>query len=133
MKKSVKDKFNGYPDNIKPKMEELRDLIFDVASSTEGVGDLKETLKWGEPAYVTVNPKSGTTIRIDWKDKMPDEIGMYVSCNTTLIDSYRRRFSDTLNFEGSRAILLPVSDPLHKHELMICIQMALRYNLDKSG
>lgn len=133
MNVSVKEKFDSYPDHIKPKMNELRDLIYDVAKRTDGVGELKETLKWGEPAFLTIKPKSGTTVRIDWKEKDPNVIGMYVSCNTSLIDSYRRLFSDKLNFEGSRAILLPVSDPLPKYELMICIQMALQYHLEKSG
>lgn len=131
MTPSVKEKFSSYPDHIKPKMEEIRGLIYNVAESTEGVGDIEETLKWGEPAYLTKNPKTGTTIRIDWKDKNPDQLAMYVSCNTTLIDTYRMQFADKLAFEGNRAVVFPVAKPLPKKELMLCIQMALRYHLDK--
>ena len=131
MEKAVKHKFDAYPDHIRPRMEKLRDLIYEVAESTEGVGKLEETLKWGEPAYLTSKTKSGTTIRIDWKPKHPDQLGLYVSCNTSLVDTWRTMFGKDLNFEGNRAITLPVDKPLPKKQLMICIQMALRYHLDK--
>lgn len=131
MENEVKQKFSSYPDRIKPKMESLRDLIYEVAQATEGVGELEETLKWGEPAYLTSQTKSGTTIRIDWKSKNPEQIGMYVSCNTTLINTFKTLFENDLTFEGNRAIVLPVEQPLPKKQLMICIQMALRYHLDK--
>ncbi|GAB5410560.1 MAG: DUF1801 domain-containing protein [Balneolaceae bacterium] len=127
----VKEVFDSYPDHIKPKMNELRELIYEVASSTEGVGEIEETLKWSEPAYLTKKPKSGTTIRMDWKERSPDEIGIYVNCNTSLVESYRTMFSDELMFEGSRAILIRVDEPIPKEPLLICIQMALRYHLDK--
>ncbi len=132
MENDVEQKFSSYPDRIKPKMQSLRNLIYQVAQATEGVGELEETLKWGEPAYLPSQTKSGTTIRIDWKPKSPDQIGMYVSCNTTLISIFRTLFKDELKFEGNRAIVFPVDKPIPKKQLMICIQMALRYHLDKN-
>lgn len=131
MENIVRQKFESYPDHIKPKMESLRNLIYEVAKSTKGVGKLEETLKWGEPAYLPSQTKSGTTIRIDWKQKNPDQIGIYVSCNTTLIQTFKPMFGNDLKFEGNRAIVLPVNQPLPTKELMICIRMALRYHLDK--
>ncbi|MGN8224321.1 DUF1801 domain-containing protein [Gracilimonas sp. BCB1] len=131
MNKSVKEKFESYPEPVRVKMERLRALIYEVAEQTEGVGELEETLKWSEPAYLTRRPKSGTTIRIDWKEKNPEQIGMYVSCNTSLIETWRSMFKDELEFEGNRAILLPADTSLPEKELRICIQMALRYHLDK--
>lgn len=131
MDKNVEEKFRSYPEHIKPMMEQLRELIFEVAENTSGVGELEETLKWSEPAYLTSKTKSGTTIRIDWKPKNPSQIGMYVSCNTSLVESYRSLFSNKLTFEGDRAVLIPVDTPIPKKELMLCIRMALRYHLDK--
>lgn len=133
MQNKVKQKFESYPDHIKPIMIDLRTLIYEVAESTNGVGELEETLKWSEPSYLTPKTKSGTTIRIDWKPKSPGKIGVYVSCNTTLIDTYRSIFENQLEFEGNRAILLSVDAPLPKKELMLCIRMALRYHLDKKA
>lgn len=131
MEPSVKDKFDSYPDHIKPKMNALRTLIYQVAEHTKGVGQITETLKWSEPAYLTSKPKSGTTIRMDWKERNPDQIGIYVNCNTSLVERYRTMFSDELEFEGNRAIMIPVEDPIPEKELKICFQMALRYHLDK--
>lgn len=131
MEKVNKLTFGSYPDHIKPKMEILRNLIFEVAAATEGVGKLEETLKWGEPAYLPSETKSGTTVRIDWKPKNPDQIGMYVSCSTSLIESFRTIFGDDLNFEGNRAIVMAVTEPIPTKQLKICIRMALRYHLDK--
>lgn len=131
MNETVKEKFESYPEHIRPKMDRLRELIYEVAEQTEGVGELEETLKWSEPAYLTRRPKSGTTVRIDWKEKSPEQIGMYVSCNTSLVETYRTMFGNELEFEGNRAILLPVDTGLPEKELRICIQMALRYHLDK--
>ncbi len=39
--------FKGYPKEIQAKIVFLRQLIFDVASTTNGVGESEETLKWG--------------------------------------------------------------------------------------
>jgi hypothetical protein len=33
----------------------LRASVLKTAVQTPGVGDIEESLKWGEPAYVTVN------------------------------------------------------------------------------
>lgn len=52
MKNPITQKFESYPTHIKPKMQILRGLMFEVAEATEGVGALEETLKWGEPAYL---------------------------------------------------------------------------------
>ena len=52
---AVKAKFDSYPAKVRRKMLALRELVFRTASSTPSVGEIQETLKWGEPAYVTVN------------------------------------------------------------------------------
>ncbi len=131
MNKLVEQKFNKYPEHIRPLMEELRSLIFKIAKQTTGVGELEETLKWGEPAYLTSKTKSGTTVRIDWKPKHPEQIGLYVSCQSTLVGTWRTMFRDVLQFEGNRAIILPTDKPFPVSPLSVCIKMALRYHLEK--
>ena len=42
--------FRAYPRGVAAKLRALRRLIFDVASRTDGVGELEETLKWGSRA-----------------------------------------------------------------------------------
>ena len=57
--------FNAYPKPVKARLLALRRLIIDTAKTTKGVGALQETLKWGQPSYLTAETKSGSTIRID--------------------------------------------------------------------
>ena len=71
--------FETYPMEIKSKLMLLRQLIFDVASKTDGVGELEETLKWGEPSYVA---KNGSTIRMDSKSSTPEKYALYFNCKT---------------------------------------------------
>jgi hypothetical protein len=92
--------FNRYPPKIKSKLLKLRELIFDVAARTEAVGALEETIKWGEPAYLTSQSKSGSPIRIDVKKSDPSKYAMYFHCQTNLIDSFRALFPDTFSYEG---------------------------------
>ncbi len=55
--------FSVFPDRVRARLLEVRDLIFETAASAGGVGPLTETLKWGEPAYLTEATGSGSTIR----------------------------------------------------------------------
>ena len=132
MNNLVEQKFQSYPNNIRQKMLSLRKLIYEVAENTAGVGELKETLKWGEPSYLTSKTKSGTTIRIDWKQKNPDQYALYVNCKTSLVAEFKTMFSTKLKYEGNRAIIFSIKEVLPKEELRICIAMALRYHIDKS-
>ena len=54
--------FANYPDFVRDKMQYLRELVIETAEETEGVTVLEETLKWGEPSFVT---KCGSTLRMD--------------------------------------------------------------------
>ncbi len=45
--------FDRYPEPRRKKLIRLRQLVLDAASETEGVETLEETLKWGEPSYLT--------------------------------------------------------------------------------
>jgi hypothetical protein len=62
---AVEAAFDAYSKPVKAKLLALRRLIFDTAKATKGVGALEETLKWGQPSYLTPETKSGSTIRID--------------------------------------------------------------------
>ena len=61
---AVDDVFQSYPRAARAKLGALRKLILATAARTQGVGEIEETLKWGQPSYLTKS-KSSTTIRID--------------------------------------------------------------------
>lgn len=109
----------------------LRDLIRATAAKTPGVGPLTETLKWGEPAFLTNATKSGTTLRLGWKPAEPDTAQVLVHCSTTLVNEWRDLYSGTLAFSGTRAIDLDIRKPLPEAALSHCIAMALTYHARK--
>jgi hypothetical protein len=129
---SVQAVFDSYPPALHKKLLALRQLILDTATTTEGVGILEETLKWGEPAYVTPQSKSGSTVRIDCK-KNQNRYAIYFNCNTTLVDTFRSLFPNTFHFEGNRALVFELNDTLPKKELGFCIAMALTYHGKKTS
>ncbi|MGI9414318.1 MAG: hypothetical protein ACR2PM_11650 [Hyphomicrobiales bacterium] len=49
----VRAVFDSYPKQTRDRLLALRGLILDTAARTEGVGALEETLKWGQPSYLT--------------------------------------------------------------------------------
>ena len=125
--------FNGYPAKLRSKLLRLRQLILDTAAVTEGVGPLEEALKWGEPAYLTAQSKSGSTIRIDRLKSDDSRYAMYFNCNTSLVDTFRTLFPSGLDFQGNRAIVFDVDDDVPLEELSLCIAMALTYHRGGKG
>lgn len=128
---AVKAVFLGYPQPVQAKLMELRQMIFDTAARTVGVGKLLETLKWGQPSYLTPTTGSGSTIRIDQIKDAPGKFAVYVHCQTTLIGTFRSQYSDQMNFEGNRSIVLDSSETLPNEALRHCFAMALTYHLRK--
>jgi len=59
----VKLVFDSYPKQAKKQLLKLRSLVLEAATVINELDNLEETLKWGEPSYLT---KHGSTIRIDW-------------------------------------------------------------------
>lgn len=121
----VKFVFNQYPDSVRNKMIALRELILETARETDGITSIEETLKWGEPSYLT---KNGSTIRIDWKSKTPDRYAMYFKCTSRLVEVFKMVFDKRFNFEGKRAIVFQINGKIHIEDLKSCIKAALTYH-----
>lgn len=121
----TKKVFDRYPAMVKRKMERLRKLIIETAKETDEVEELHETLKWGEPSYIT---KTGSTIRIDWKEKAPDQYAMYFQCTSRLVPTFKIVFGRTFQYEGTRAIIFKMKDKLPETELRKCIRAGLLYH-----
>ena len=110
---------------MREKMLRLRQLILDTASETKGTNDLEETLKWGEPSYLT---KGGSTVRIDCKSRAPERYAVYFTCNTSPVDTFRAIYGDMFTFAGNRAIVFNKTDELPIEELKHCVSLALTYH-----
>jgi len=130
---SVARVFSSYPASVCRKLSHLRELIFSTAKRTPGVGALKETLKWGQPSYITTETKSGSTIRTDAIHSSPESYAIYFHCQTTLVETFRKRFGSKFRYEGNRALIFSASDEIPEAELSECISLALTYHLKKKG
>lgn len=119
----VKAKFERCPVNVVIVLNQIRDLIFSIASQ-EGIDALEETLKWGEPSYIA---KNGSTIRLDYKESTPKQVCLYFNCKTRLIETFKEVYGNTFDYSGNRAIILPLGKEIPVKELSHCISMALRY------
>ena len=122
---AVQQKFLSYPRQVKERLLFLRQLVIETALQTQGVGELEETLKWGEPSYLA---KGGSTIRMDWKRKSPYQYALYFHCKTKLVDTFKELYGDKFNYDGDRAIVFHIDDTIAAEELKHCITMSLRYH-----
>lgn len=130
--RDVSRAFDAFPAPMRKRLLQVRDLIFATAAAHDEVGRLSETLKWGEPAYLTEATGSGSTIRLG-RLKGSEHAAILFNCKTTLIDTFRERFPDQFEYRQTRALLLPVAGKLPKQELSVCLSLALTYHLDRRG
>lgn len=124
--------FRSYPPALRAKLTSLRHLVLKTAAKTEGVGRLEETLKWGQPSFLTPESKSGSTIRIDRVKGSDDKYAIYFHCQTDLVPTFRELYPKTFTYEGNRAIVLDANKKPDEKALAHCIALALTYHLRKS-
>lgn len=127
----VAEAFDACPPKLRRKLLAVRELIFETATATEGVGAIEETLKWGEPAYLTSETKSGSTIRLGWKPSAPGEYSLNFHCQTTLVADFRDQYPHDFRFDGNRRLVLDAGDRIPKRPLADCIAAALTYHRRK--
>ena len=121
---TVKETFQGYPPAARKQLKLIRSLIFDAAEHLK-VKSLVETLKWGEPAYLH---KKGSTVRIAWNPKYPDRVSVYFICSTILVETFREIYPDLFEYDGKRAIHLPIDRGIPVAQLSHCLSLALDYH-----
>lgn len=122
---AVEARFAEVPEPARSGLLALRRLIFETAEA-EDAGPLQETLKWGQPAYLTAKTKSGSTIRI-----APDRSGgyaIYAHCQTTIIPEFRSLFPDGFDYEGNRAIHFRADEAPPVDKLRLLVRHALTYH-----
>ncbi len=121
----VNEIFANYPDPVRDKMQFLKDLVIETAEESEGIDEIELTLKWGEPSFIT---KTGSTLRIHWKEKTPDQYAMYFKCTSRLVDTFRMVYDNKFHYEGNRAIVFQLSQKIPVLELKECIKATLIYH-----
>jgi hypothetical protein len=122
--------FKAYPSAVRARLMALRDLVLGTAAMTTGVGKLTETLKWGQPSYLTEETGSGTTVRID-RLKSGDGYAIYFHCQSGLVGQFRELYPDTFRYEGKRAIVFGVDERVPARELRHCLALAFTHHSRK--
>ena len=120
--------FDGYPKDAQTILLSVRELILAVKESDPEIGQLQETLRWGELSFLTELPNTGSIIRLALTKS--GEPAVFFHCGTSLIETFRVQYSHIFDFEDNRAMILrlPVEETVV--ELSHCIKQALRYKLD---
>ena len=121
----VKAIFDSYPKLVQNQLLYLRTLVLKTALEIDGLKKLEETLKWGEPSYLT---KHGSTIRMNWTKKNPEQYAIYFQCTSKLVPTFKTIYKNKFEFEGNRAIVFKLEDKIPTIELKHCILMALTYH-----
>jgi len=122
---------DGMAPPMRARLSELRALIFETAANTHGVGALVESLKWGEPAYRPKAPRTGTTVRVNTVKNSDSACALYFHCQTTLVETFRELYP-ALRYDGNRALLLDIREPLPREALAHCIALAFTYRRSAS-
>ena len=119
--------FDALPAGARDGVLGLRSLILDVADDLPRIGRLEEALRWGQPAYLTPDTKSGSTIRLGVPKSA--QFALFVHCQTSLITDYITMFPDQDRIEGTRAVLFKTADQIDPVRHGWLIRRALTYHL----
>lgn len=122
--------FDAFPAKLRPRLLALRMAILETAAATPGVGRLEETLKWGQPSYLTPETGSGSTVRLGVVKS--GEAAMFLHCQSGLVGEFRALYGDRLRFEGERAIVFEASERVPDDIVRHCIALALTHHARKT-
>ena len=59
----------------------------------------------------------GSTLRMDWKTKSPNQYALYFQCSSMLVSTFKMVYGNTFNYEGNRAIVFQLEDKLPVEEV----------------
>lgn len=124
----VKAVYDTFPDQARAMAMTLRDLIFSVAWDNPQIGEIEETLKWGQPSYLTPQTKAGSTLRVGMAKQ--GGAALFAHCATDIISTYASTFPGTDQIEGNRAVIFTSPDKIVPERLRLLIYHGLTYHLN---
>ncbi len=126
--RQVYQRMASYPLQGRNRLQVLRRLIYETAKTDPRIGEIEESLKWGQISFATKHPRSGTPVRID-ADVANGTYSLFVPCSTHLIEDFRTHHPDMFDYFGNREIRLSLDKPMPKKSLQLFIASALSYYL----
>jgi hypothetical protein len=124
MASAVSAVFAAAPPKARKQLLNLRKLILE-AGAAQQVGAIEESLKWGEPAY---RCKGGSTVRLAWSPKAPEQVAMHFICTTNLVDRFRALYPRAFKFVGNRSLVFGLDEAAPRPALRHCVGLALTYH-----
>ena len=102
--------------------------LFHTVAEERGVAPLTESLKWGQPAWRPRQPRTGTTLRMDWTQADPAHLMLHVDCKTMLAARMRTLYPDLPDNDGRRRIAVALDRPLPEQALAHLAEMTFTYH-----
>ena len=126
--------FAAYPPPMRRKLLALRELIFDTAAATDGIGEIEETLSSGANRPTCRRRRaSAPPCASPGKRLSRRAMQMYFHCQTNLVESFRTLFPHDFRFDGNRAIVFEQNDAVPADALAWCVAAALTYHRRKAS
>ncbi len=116
---------------VQKTLRALRQLVLKTAMQHEDIGPITQELRWGQFSFLTLETRSGTTIRIDGKRAEAHKAAMYFHCQSGLINHFKELYGDQLTYEGKRALVFDARASLAEDIIRHCILLALAHHLRK--
>jgi hypothetical protein len=126
----VGEYLSAYSGPVREGLLELRKLVFQVAAEDPRIGPLTETLKWGEPSYLTAKTRAGTTLRLAVKKAKGDRLGVFFHCQTRLAGRIEELYPEVFEFDGKRGLLFVPGAELPVEAVKGAIALVLTYHLN---
>ncbi len=130
MQPEIKATFDRIEPQNRKVLLKLRELVFETAAEHPEIGQLTETLKWGEPSYLPKTRNIGSTLRL-WQTREDNRPAMFVNCKTNLIHQFKEFYPSVFDYRDDRAVILKSAIAETVQPLKHCMALTLTYHLHK--
>ena len=127
----VKAVYDACTPPVRLGLQQLRELILEQAARMPQVGPVTEGLRWGQPAFLTLDSGAACSLRIG--PVKGQGFGLFVHCQTGLIAAFAGGAGAGLRFGGTRAVLFDPSDRIDPTQIAVLIGQALAYHQTKAA
>lgn len=124
--------FAHWPNAAQNTALSVRTLCWRVAEAA-GIGPLSESLKWGQPAWRPIKPRTGSTLRISWRADAPDRLDLFVDCKTDLAARFTAQFPDAFDSDARRRLTIATVAPVPEDALRHLAHQTFTYHRRKAA
>jgi hypothetical protein len=131
LRDEVQAVYDACPQPVRQGLHQLRGLILAQAALMPQIGPVTEALRWGQPAFLTLDSGAACSLRIG--PIKGQGFGLFVQCQTGLIAAFAAGAGVGLRFGGTRAVLFGPEHGIDPAQMSVLIGQALGYHLRQAG